>query len=390
AITLPTIPFYVQETFGGSVSNVSSLAAVFFAAQFFASPILGSLSDRYGRRPILILSQFGTVAALLLSGLAPTLAFLYAARVIDGITGGNIAVAEAYLSDITDKSERTQGLGIVSAGYNGALLIGPIIGGILAVRVGFRIPFFIAAGISACTIVLTYFLLPKVNHKGGQPRKTPPATPKQDNMSTQVSKWGRLLGIPFVSLIIIIAVSERMAYFIFQPTFPLWIEQVMLKGADTSTIQTSVGWLLAYMSLFNILTQIWLIGPASRLLREKRLIILGTLMSGLGWYLLTTIPTLTFTIILLPVISMGIAFALPSLTALVTFVAPEQQRGYAIGFLQANKNIGRIAGAILGGIVFDYVSPQAPMQTSAVLALCCCAMGIYLLFKTKHLGVTYD
>ncbi|MEP7356907.1 MAG: MFS transporter, partial [Anaerolineales bacterium] len=153
-ITLPVLPLYAQDVFGASATQITLLASVYFTAQFLASPRLGRLSDRVGRRPVLILSQAGTFVALLLSGAAFSLPLLYVARIIDGLTGGNISVAQAYLADITDTRNRARGLGLVSAAFGAGLIFGPAFGALVAAHYGPRVPFFIAAMVSAVTVTL--------------------------------------------------------------------------------------------------------------------------------------------------------------------------------------------------------------------------------------------
>src|SRR5688572_8950129 len=148
-ITLPVLPLYAQSEFTATPTQITLMASIYFMAQFLATPRLGRLSDRMGRRPVLILSQAGTLLALLLSGSAMSLYVLYVARVIDGITGGNISVAQAYLSDITDERNRARGLGLVSAAFSAGFIFGPAFGALVAAQLGPRAPFFIAAGISA-------------------------------------------------------------------------------------------------------------------------------------------------------------------------------------------------------------------------------------------------
>src|SRR3990170_1095755 len=151
-ITIPVLPLFAQNQLGAEAAQITALTSVYFVAQFFASPWLGRLSDRFGRRPVLILSQGGTLAALLLTGFAPAIWLMYLARVIDGLTGGNITVAQAYLSDITDEHNRARGLGIVNAAFGLGFVFGPAFGGVAASFFGPRVPFFVAACVSLTTI----------------------------------------------------------------------------------------------------------------------------------------------------------------------------------------------------------------------------------------------
>ncbi len=148
-VILPILPLYAEGQFGGSILQITLLSTSFFAAQFLAAPWLGRLSDRYGRRPVLIVSQIGTVAAFILFILAGPLGqvinswglalpmsggmiMLYLARTLDGITGGNITTAQAYVTDVTPEEHRAQGLGLVQAAFGAGFIFGPAFGGVLA------------------------------------------------------------------------------------------------------------------------------------------------------------------------------------------------------------------------------------------------------------------
>src|SRR5574342_155544 len=160
-ITIPVLPLFAKNQLHAEAWQITSLTSLYFAAQFFASPWLGRLSDRFGRRPVLIFSQAGTLLALLISGSAMSIAWLYLARLIDGLTGGNISVAQAYLSDITDEQNRARGLGTVNASFGLGFVFGPAFGSVVAANFGPRVPFFASAAVSLTTIVLSIFLLPE-------------------------------------------------------------------------------------------------------------------------------------------------------------------------------------------------------------------------------------
>src|SRR5919202_1980193 len=156
-ITMPVLPLFAQNQMGAQAWQITIMTSIYFASQFVASPVLGRLSDRVGRRPVLIASQAGTLTALLMTGLAPSLAFLYLARVIDGLTVGNISVAQAYLSDVTDEQNRARGLGLVNAAFGLGFIFGPAFGGLVASAYGPRVRFFLAAGFWLVTISLSTF-----------------------------------------------------------------------------------------------------------------------------------------------------------------------------------------------------------------------------------------
>lgn len=372
AITIPVLPLFVQNEFGGTVLQVTSLSTIFFAAQFLATPQLGRLSDRIGRRPVLIISQFGSLLALLLSGLSPNLVSLYLARLIDGLTGGNIAVAQAYLSDTTNEQNRTSSLGIVNAAMNTSFLIGPAFGGIVAAHFGPRVPFFMAAFIAFLTILLSYKLLPEPT----KPQYSKYVTDNRSNEPTTRHSLSPkkkrdliiLLSLPGMLLMMFIALGDRIAFFIYQPTWVLWAESVLLDGYDLAFVQQTVGLMLTLIGAAGIISQIWLVKLFTKISGEKQMVIWGTIMRGFAWITMAVFPFLMPTILVAPLIGIGGGIALPALTALITYATPPEQQGYAIGILHASKSIGRIIGSIVGGIIFQFINPSATLGAAAVIS----------------------
>ncbi|NKQ34847.1 MAG: MFS transporter [Chloroflexi bacterium] len=365
AITIPVLPLYVQGEFGATAVQITSLSTVFFSAQLIATPQLGRLSDRVGRRPVLIISQFGSFLALLLSGLAPGLAYLYVARIIDGLTGGNISVAQAYLSDVTDRQNRTSGMGIINVAFNSSLLIGPAFGGLVAARFGPRVPFLLAAALALFTIALSYFLLPEPEKREPKARQTAQTDPLPRGNGRKLTA---VLLLPGMFLLLTITLADRVGFMIYQPTWVLWAETLLFSGRDPAFVQQAVGWIMTLIGASGIATQVWLVGPLTRKMGEKRMVFTGTLMRGTAWGLMALLPMVGPTLLAAPLIGIGGAIGLPALTSLVTYVAPPDQQGYAIGLLQASKGIGRIVGSMIGGLVFQLLSPSATLGVAAMIS----------------------
>ncbi|MBI4769679.1 MAG: MFS transporter, partial [Chloroflexi bacterium] len=275
-ITLPVLPLFAQNQLGAAAWQITTLTSVYFLAQFIASPWLGRLSDRVGRRPVLILSQGGTLAALLLTGLAPGMIFLYLARAVDGLTGGNITVAQAYLSDITEERNRARGLGLVHAAFGMGFVFGPAFGGLVASYFGPRLPFFVAAGVSLLTITLSTFLLPE---------SLPPERRKQEaelargrELTTRRRDRGlALLRLPAVSRLLLIGFTAQFGFFCFQTIYVLWAERLLFPGYPEASVSRAIGLILAAVGMFGVATQLWLVGPAVRRFGEKKLVVGGNL-----------------------------------------------------------------------------------------------------------------
>src|ERR1700750_1625496 len=170
-IVIPVLPFYAEGTiFNATPRTVGILFASYSVMQLIFAPILGGLSDKYGRRPVLFLSIIGTGIGFLVLGLATTLWMLFAGRILDGITGGNISTAQAYIADVTTKEDRAKGMGLIGAAFGLGFIFGPAIGGILS-RWGIQVPFLFAAGLCFANATLLYFRLPETIKPGHQARR---------------------------------------------------------------------------------------------------------------------------------------------------------------------------------------------------------------------------
>ncbi len=361
-ITLPVLPLFAQNELGAAASQITALTSVFFSAQFLAAPLLGRLSDRVGRRPVLILSQAGTLTALLITGLAPAMIFLYGARVVDGLTGGNISVAQAYLSDITDEQHRARGLGIVNAAFGLGFVFGPAFGSLVASAYGPRVPFFIAACVSFTTILLSIFLLPE--SLPAERRKREQAAAAQSAARNQSLD---LLRVPAVAIILFIAFGSQLSFFSFQPMYVLWAERMVFPGFSETYVQQAIGAILTFVGICGIVTQFWLVGPLVRRFGEKKLVIGGNLARAGAFGVMTLFPTLAAVVLVIPFLAIGGGVSLPALVALLTFAAPPGRRGQAIGLYQSAAAIGSILGPLLSGFLFEHVHPNASMAAAATI-----------------------
>lgn len=371
-ITIPVLPLYAQNQLGASAWQITLLTSIFFTAQFFASPFLGRWSDRVGRRPVLIFSQAGTLTALLMNALAPALVFLYLSRVIDGITGGNITVAQAYLSDVTDEKTRTRGLGLINAAFSAGFIFGPAFGGVLAAWFGPRVPFFAAAVMSLTTILLSTFLLPE--SLTPERRKHEHAAAK---LTPKRSQWA-LLRIPSILLILVVGFGTQVSFFSFQTVFVLWSSKFLFANESQELATESVALIFTFIGICGVITQIWLVGPLVKKFGELNLALGGNLVRGLGFGLLAAFPVLLTAIGTIPLLAIGAGVALPSLIALLTFAAPPNARGGVLGLNQSANALGSILGPLIAGFLFDTVNPNAPMIAACVVMLLTVLLGLNL------------
>ena len=365
SLILPLLPYYA-ETFSASKFQTGLLIAVYALMQLIGAPILGRLSDRFGRRPVLLISIFGTFLGFLLLGFANTLWVLFAARILDGITGGNLSVAQAYISDVTDAQNRAKGLGLIGAAFGIGFIIGPVTGGLLS-QFGYNVPAFVAAGLALINLILIYAWLPesltaeKRQQLGEQ--KKPAVT-----LGALVAALKR----PFTGSLLITRFFFGLAFAIFQSIFSLYaLAKFNLSARDT-------GFVLTYVGVLSVIVQGFLVGRLTARFREDILITTSVALmavSLLGWALAPSVFWLL--VVLTPTsLSGGILNTLLSST-LTKAVAP-QEIGGILGLSTSVESSTRIIAPILGGALLEKVGTWSPGAFGAVVMV---GVTIYVFTK---------
>ena len=365
SLILPLLPYYA-ETFNASEFVTGLLIAVYALMQLIGAPILGRLSDRYGRRPILLVSVFGTFIGFLLFGFATTLWMLFAARILDGITGGNLSVAQAYISDVTDAKNRAKGLGLIGAAFGIGFIIGPVTGGILS-QYGYNVPAFVAAGLALFNFILIYAWLPESLTKEKREQLG-----EQKKPSVTLDALIAALMRPFTGSLLITRFFFSLAFAIFQTIFSLYaLAKFNLTARDT-------GFVLTYVGVLSVFVQGFLVGRLTNRFREDHLITFAVALmavSLLGWALVPSVFWLL--VVLTPTsISGGILNTLLSST-LTKAVAP-QEIGGILGLSASVESSTRIIAPILGGALLERVGTWSPGAFGAVIMI---GVTVYVIAK---------
>lgn len=358
SLILPILPLYALGEFGLSPQAITLLAASFFAAQFLAGPYLGRLSDKVGRVPILLISQLGTVIAFVALGAAPAAWVLYAARILDGITGGNIIVAQAYVTDITPSERRSEALGLILAAFGIAFFVGPAIGGFASQAFGPRVPYYLAAVAAAITLLLTWFTLDETHDEAERAARAAAGhklTPRLvlSNVSTMLS-----LSLGFLSMFVLGLVIA---------VFALFGEAVLFSDWDPETVGLGVGLILTGVGLSQFLTQTLLIRPALMRFGELRLIQIGILVRAVG---LSTIAFTTSPIVAAAgsaLFACGMGLTTPPTQSAATKTVADALRGGILGLYQSVSSLGTIISTAIGGVLFA-IDPFLAFRVGAVLA----------------------
>ncbi len=373
ALILPILPLFAQREFHLSPEVITLLNASFFAAQFLAGPYLGRLSDRYGRVPILIISQVGTAISFLMIAFAHGAPLLFAARILDGITGGNIIVAQAYVIDITPPEKRTQALGSIFAVFGLGFIIGPALGGLLAAAWGARIPYLIAAAVATLTFLLTWYMLKES------------VTLEQRVSNRSASRVGldyrALMKNTSLLLVLLIAFVGQFAFALFQSTFALYSASILFQGKTEQQTSLGVGLLLGTVGLGQVFTQTFLLRRALARYGEAWLVVVGNLSRGLGMLVFALIANAWLGPIGAVFFAMGMGLSMPPLQALTTRAVPDNLRGAVLGVFQSVTSLAIILSTRMAGLIFAY-NPRLPYWLGLLLSLVAILPALVLLRRS--------
>jgi DHA1 family tetracycline resistance protein-like MFS transporter len=290
---------------------------------------------------------------------------------VDGFTGGNISVAQAYLSDITDEKNRAQGIGVVNAAFGSGFLFGPAFGALLAGWLGPRVPYFVSAVISLITISLTFFLLPESLTSERRAQRQPRAGAQKKNSL-------EMLRLPGIALLMVIAFAGQLAFFSFQSVWVLWADAVMLTDYPPDTAQLIIGVTLSLVGFVGVLTQVFLVKPIVKQFGERAMVAGGLFMRSIPWVMMVFFPVVAAIGVTAPLISFGNGLIVPGLVALLTYLVPPDERGYAIGLSESIQGLGRISAPLIAGWLFDNVGPSIPLGFAATIGFVSAALALLL------------
>lgn len=348
-IVIPVLPFYAEGTiFNATPRTVGILFASYSVMQLIFSPILGRLSDKYGRRPVLLISIIGTGIGFLILGFATTVWMLFVGRILDGITGGNISTAQAYIADVTTKEDRARGMGLIGAAFGLGFIFGPAIGGVLS-RWGIHVPFFFAAGLCFANAILLYFTLPE--------------TVTKDHPARNLAGGGRRLGQlleslshPQLGFVLTIYFFFVVAFSIMTASFSLYT--MFRFGYDAQ----HNGYLFAYVGLISVIIQGGLIGKLVKRFGEVTLVVVGAFCFAASLFAVPFVgPTSGGLLALLiggGVFSLGNSLATPALNSLASKSASAAEQGTILGVTQSVASLARAVGPSIAALLIHSSLPH--------------------------------
>lgn len=374
AMILPILPLYAKRQYGLPEQAIPLLNTSFFAAQFVAAPILGRASDRYGRVPVLLVSQIGTVISFLLLAIAPTTGWLFFARILDGITGGNIIVAQAYITDVTPRERRTEALGYIFAVFGLGFVIGPAIGTLLATTFGVRVPYMIAALAAALVVLLTRLTL---DESLGPEQRAHNRRANAAALSPRLVIRNQAL-----MLIVIIAFIAQFGLGLLQATLALFGDDVLFAGYEQRIRDLGIGALLAVIGLTQFLTQAVLIRRLAPRLGDAPLVVIGNASRMLGLYLLAMATSPFLGAFAAVFFASGMGLMMPPLQSLSTRTVPDELRGGVLGVYQSTLSLAIIMGTALSGVLFT-LNPAAPYWLGGTLSLIAILPAMLLMQRSR-------
>jgi DHA1 family tetracycline resistance protein-like MFS transporter len=362
-IILPLLPLYV-DAMGGSAETVGILFGCFAGTQLVATPILGRLSDRVGRRPVILVSLAGNALSMVGFALATKLLLLpmlFVSRIIAGATAGNISACQAAVSDVTSEKERAHAMGKIGAGLNLGLICGPIMASTLSAR-GAWVPPLAAAGLALTDFVAALFLMPETRHvRASDPQAIAVATiPKPKLRLGALSETATL--------------ASLVAYFfIFLTITNMQVALALLAKLRLGWGAQEVGWVFGTYAAIGFIVQGLLIGRLVAIFGEVPLVIAGSICAAAGMLIIGEAHTPLTLLGGVGLFALGLSLTVPSITTLASKTAPPDSRGLVLGALQSSGTFARTVGPLLSGVLFHRVAPRAPFVAGAIAAVLCCA-----------------
>jgi MFS transporter, DHA1 family, tetracycline resistance protein len=351
-IVLPILPLWAQH-FGASAVEIGILSATYSLMQVIFAPLWGRLSDRVGRRPVILVTLLGSCVSAFMIGIAHTLLLLFIARILNGVSGASYATAQAYVADITTDEGRARGMGLIGAAFGIGFIIGPALGAGLSL-ISSAAPFFFASGLAAVNLLLAWRLLPESRRPG--------------SLTAPMGRWEMLrhaLTSRRIAPLVWISFIATFAFVGMEATFALLGSHRFGYGAGT------MGMLFAYVGIAAAVGQGVLVGRVVARFGETQVMVWGLAGTAVGLAVLAVAFNIVVVLIALAILGIFSGMAFATISALISHAAPVDMQGGVLGIAASSSGLARVGGPIVAGALFEYVNPSAPLAVGAVLAAVC-------------------
>jgi multidrug resistance protein len=354
-IVIPFLPMFAHDLAIGA-AGIGVILASYSAAQLLCAPVLGRISDRVGRRPVIMLGLLGSSAGYLIYGFAGSFLMLLVSRLVHGACAATVPTAQAYVADTTPENERARGMGMIGAAFGLGFVLGPAIGGVLG-HSGLRVPVFFAAALTFVNFLFATVRLPESHRPEPGARLDLAAAVAPVLALPREFVRHRLARLFDLAFMLTLAMSALEA------TLALMLPAVYGYGA------LGVGLLIAYAGFTQALAQGWLLGRIVNRTGEMVLIRLGLIALALGMLPLGTWRSRTAVFLMLGLLSVGYGLASPSVASLISRRSERREQGRVLGVNQSALSMARIVGPLAGGVIYQLIGPAAPYVGGAIIAL---------------------
>ncbi|HJZ85434.1 MAG TPA: MFS transporter [Polyangia bacterium] len=358
-LVIPILPLYAKHL-ALAPAMIGPLFASYSTMQFLFAPMWGMLSDRVGRRPVLLVSVFGSMVAHGLMASAHGPALLFVARSFAGLCGANLSAAQAYIADVTSERDRARGMGLIGAAFGIGFVLGPAIAGIVSKFYGIAAPFWFASGLAAVNLISAALLLPE-----------PPHAVRAQAPRPRLAAIVSALRTPELAPLLLIFFLVTFAFAKLESTFSLWLAEPPFRYDEAH-----VGYVFTYIGVLLILVQGVLVGRLARRFGEARLIKVATALLAAGIALLPIAHSVPVLLLVILPITFGNGLNNPSTSALISRLSPPDRQGEVLGVAQSMSSLGRIFGPPTGTFLFAHVSKNAPYLVGGAIMATACLLAL--------------
>ena len=358
------IPFINElvEQLGGDERHAGLLLASYALMQFIFAPILGKISDKYGRRPVLLFGMLGASIAFLIFSFANQLWLLFVSRMFAGISNANISVAQAYIADITNPKERTVKMGIIQAAFSLGFIIGFPIGGILSEQFSISTPSILASSLSMINAIFAYFLLPESLNQKNRKMESIVLNPLSIIESSILNIKNYYQNQKFKSILIIFFLYS-FAFSILHVTFVEFNREYLKMNSQ------KIGFIFMYIGIIGFLIQMFFIKSLIKIFNEENVMIIGFSLMAFGLFLTPFVDHMNWLFLTTFFVSSGNSLIAPTATSLISQKATKSEQGLILGITQSLGSLGRIFGPPFGGLTYYTIHMMFPFISAAIVLI---------------------